>query len=70
MAGSEAVSEIRPLLALSEFSEAVTLQQCVWGFADSDLVPLPLFVVASKGCAQPFGALTAAVGKPWRPLAY
>lgn len=56
MAGSEAVIEIRPLLGLSEFSEAVNLQQCVWGFEDSDLVPLPLFVVAGKTGGQAFGA--------------
>lgn len=48
--------EIRTLLGLSEFSEAVKLQQCVWGFEDSDLVPLPLFVVAGKTGGQAFGA--------------
>jgi len=56
VAGSEAVIEIRPLAILAEFSEAVRLQQCVWGFADSDVVPLPLFVVASKTGGQVFGA--------------
>jgi len=56
VAGSEAVIEIRPLLALSEFAEAVELQRCVWGFADIDVVPLPLFVVAAKTGGHAFGA--------------
>jgi predicted GNAT superfamily acetyltransferase len=56
VAGSEAVSEIRRLSTLGEFSEAVRLQQCVWGFADSDLVPLPLFVVSHKTGGHVFGA--------------
>jgi len=56
VAGSEAVIEIRRLSALAEFSEAVALQQCVWGFADSDLVPLPLFVVSHKTGGHVFGA--------------
>jgi predicted GNAT superfamily acetyltransferase len=56
VAGSEAVIAIRPLLALAEYSEAVELQQCVWAFADSDVVPLPLFVVAGKTGGQVFGA--------------
>lgn len=56
MAGSEAVIQIRSLTTLAEFSEAVNLQQCVWGFADMDVVPLPLFVVARKTGGQAFGA--------------
>ena len=56
MAGSEAVISIRPLLDLSDFSEAVKLQQCVWGFEDRDVVPLPLFVVAAKTGGQAFAA--------------
>ena len=59
MAGSETVVEIRSLSALAEFSEALKLQQCVWGFADSDLVPLPLFVVARHTGGQVFGAYDA-----------
>ena len=56
MAGSETVIEVRRLSALAEFSEALRLQQCVWGFADSDLVPVALFVVASKIGGQVLGA--------------
>ena len=59
MAGSETVIEIRSLSTLDEFSEALKLQQCVWGFADSDLVPLPLFVVAHHTGGQVFGAYEA-----------
>lgn len=47
---------IRPLSTLAEFSEAVTLQQEIWGFADADVVPLPLFVVAHETGGQVFGA--------------
>jgi predicted GNAT superfamily acetyltransferase len=56
LAGSEAVIEIRQLFGLDEFSEAVKLQQCVWGFADSELLPLRFFVVASRIGGQVFGA--------------
>lgn len=56
MAGSERVIEIRPLSALAEFSEAVELQQTVWGFADRDVVPLPMFVVAHHTGGQVFSA--------------
>ena len=56
MAGSERVIEIRPLATLAEFSEAVQLQQLVWGFADRDVVPLPMFVVAHHTGGQVFGA--------------
>ena len=59
MAGSETVTEVRPLFALSEFSEAVKLQQCVWGFADSELLPLRFFVVARRIGGQVFAAYDA-----------
>ena len=48
--------EVRRLSALDEFSDALKLQQCVWGFAEVDLVPLPVFVVASHTGGQVFGA--------------
>ena len=48
--------EVRRLSTLEEFSEALRLQQCVWGFADVDLVPLPVFVVANYAGGQVFGA--------------
>jgi predicted GNAT superfamily acetyltransferase len=59
VAGSETLIEIRSLATLDEFSGALKLQQCVWGFADSDLVPLPLFVVARHTGGQVFGAYDA-----------
>ena len=48
--------DIRPLSALAEFSDAVKLQQRIWGFADSELLPLRFFVVASKIGGHVFGA--------------
>ncbi len=64
MAGSEAKAlagiEIRPLAATAELSEAVHLQQTVWGFAAHELVPLRLFVVATKIGGQVFGAFDGA----------
>jgi len=40
--------EIRALTSHAEFQEAVHLQQQIWGFQDIELLPLRLFVVASK----------------------
>ena len=48
--------EVRRLATLEEFSQALQLQQYVWGFADADLVPLPVFVVASHTGGQVLGA--------------
>jgi predicted GNAT superfamily acetyltransferase len=48
--------QVRRLATIEEFSEALQLQQCVWGFADADLVPLPVFVVASHTGGQVLGA--------------
>lgn len=48
--------EIRRLTLLAEFSEALQLQQCVWGFADSELLPLRWFVVVSRIGGHVFGA--------------
>ena len=56
MAGSETLIRIRPLSALAEFSEALNLQQSIWGLADLDLLPLRFFVVASNIGGQVFGA--------------
>jgi predicted GNAT superfamily acetyltransferase len=56
VAGSEEVSEIRPLSALAEFSEALELQQRIWGFGDRELLPLRFFVVANRIGGQVFGA--------------
>jgi predicted GNAT superfamily acetyltransferase len=52
------VSEIavHPLCLHEEFREAVRLQQAIWGFEEIELLPLRLFVVASKIGGQVFGA--------------
>ncbi|HYL38144.1 MAG TPA: GNAT family N-acetyltransferase [Bryobacteraceae bacterium] len=51
--------EIRPLAAHTEFREAVRLQQEIWGFEDVELLPLRLFVVATKIGGQALGAFDA-----------
>jgi predicted GNAT superfamily acetyltransferase len=51
--------EIRQLSELPEFSEVVRLQRQIWGFEDIDLLPLRLFVVASKIGGQVLGAFDA-----------
>jgi predicted GNAT superfamily acetyltransferase len=56
VAGSQAVIEIRQLNRFEEFAEAVRLQQTIWGFADSDMLPLRSFVVYGKIGGQLFGA--------------
>ncbi len=48
--------EIRACHGAEEFRECVELQKEVWGFADIDLVPLRMFVVASKVGGQVIGA--------------
>ncbi len=48
--------DIRPLTTQAEFTEAVALQKTIWGFEDIELLPVRLFVVASKVGGQIFGA--------------
>lgn len=48
--------EIRGLRGLDELNEAVRLQKEIWGFADIELLPLRLFVVAQKVGGQTLGA--------------
>jgi predicted GNAT superfamily acetyltransferase len=48
--------QIRKLTEHREFVEAVALQKTIWGFAEIDLLPVRLFVVASKIGGQAFGA--------------
>jgi len=48
--------EVRPLHDVAELHEAVRLQQEIWGFSDVDLLPVRLFVVATKVGGQVFGA--------------
>ena len=48
--------EVRQLFEHREFEDAVQLQKLVWGFADIELIPLRLFVVANKVGGHSFGA--------------
>ena len=48
--------QVRRLATIEEFSEAVKLEQCVWRFGDAELVPPPVFVVASQTGGQVLGA--------------
>jgi predicted GNAT superfamily acetyltransferase len=48
--------EIRHCDQLAEFQACVDLQREVWGFADADLIPVRMFVVASKIGGQVIGA--------------
>jgi predicted GNAT superfamily acetyltransferase len=56
MAGSQAVIDIRALSATEEIRKAVALQKNIWGFEDTDLLPVRLFVTAGKIGGQAFGA--------------
>jgi predicted GNAT superfamily acetyltransferase len=56
VAGSEKVIEIRQLFDRPEFERAVELQKEIWGFADIELLPMRLFVVANKVGGHSFGA--------------
>jgi predicted GNAT superfamily acetyltransferase len=48
--------EIRKLNKQAEFADAVRLQREIWGFADVELLPRRLFVVADKIGGQVLGA--------------
>jgi len=48
--------EVRALKTVPEFTEAVRLQKEIWGFSEIELLPVRLFVVASKIGGQVFGA--------------
>lgn len=47
---------IRELTEHQEFEQAVALQKEIWNFPDLELVPVRLFIVASKIGGQVFGA--------------
>jgi len=57
-----AASQARSLIAVrtldehAQFVQAVNLQKEIWGFADLELLPVRLFVVATKVGGQAFGA--------------
>ena len=48
--------ETRPLTEREDLKSVVRLQRQIWGFEDVDLIPLRLFVVASKIGGQVYGA--------------
>ena len=48
--------QVRALTEHDQFREAVDLQQEIWGFEDFELLPVRLFVVATKVGGQAFGA--------------
>jgi predicted GNAT superfamily acetyltransferase len=52
--------DIRALTEREELKSAVRLQRQIWGFEDVDLIPLRLFVVASKIGGQVYGAFDGA----------
>lgn len=47
---------VRHLHSLEEFQRCIELEKQVWGGADVDLVPLPIFVVVAHTGGQVFGA--------------
>jgi len=47
---------VRALSGQAEFAEAVELQKIIWGFDDLELLPVRLFVVASRIGGQTLGA--------------
>ncbi len=48
--------DVRPLTEREDLKAVVRLQRQIWGFEDVDLIPLRLFVVASKIGGQVYGA--------------
>src|SRR5579864_5109400 len=47
---------VHPLTVEAEFQSAVELQKKIWGFDDIELLPMRLFIVATKVGGQAFGA--------------
>jgi predicted GNAT superfamily acetyltransferase len=47
---------VRPCSGLAEFAACIDIERAVWGSADIDVVPLPLFVVAAETGGQVLGA--------------
>jgi len=54
------VIEVRTLSTGAEYAEAVDLQRRIWNFADIELLPVRLFVVANKVGGHVFGAYDGA----------
>ena len=51
--------EVRALIRVPELAEAVRLQKLIWGFDEAELIPVRLFVTATKIGGQTFGAFEA-----------
>ena len=56
MAGSQRVIDIRPLHELSQYAGVVELQEKIWGFDPTDLLPMRFLVVLDKVGGHIFGA--------------
>jgi predicted GNAT superfamily acetyltransferase len=56
LAAGETAIEIRRLTRLSEYEHVVRLQREIWGYDDTDLLPLRFMVVATQVGGQVFGA--------------
>jgi predicted GNAT superfamily acetyltransferase len=56
VATSQDTLTLRKLTSIADFEEAVALQKTIWGFADIELLPRRLFVVANKIGGQTMGA--------------
>ena len=52
--------EFRQLHKLDEFADVLRLQQVIWGFADTELLPIRFLVVVSKVGGHVFGAYDGA----------
>jgi predicted GNAT superfamily acetyltransferase len=52
--------EIRRLEERDQFEDAVELQKAIWGYADIELFPMRLFVVANKVGGHAYGAYAGA----------
>lgn len=60
MAGSQEVIEIRQVQKLDEYDDVLRLQQVIWGFADTELLPIRFLVVVNKVGGHIFGAYDGA----------
>jgi predicted GNAT superfamily acetyltransferase len=56
VAGGETAIKIELLTTQEQFREAVSLQRTIWGFDEIELLPVRLFVVATKVGGHAFGA--------------
>jgi len=54
--GGKAAISIRALITQKDFEDAVQLQKEIWGFNDLELLPVRLFIVATKVGGQALGA--------------